>query len=84
MDQIYVVQSPPRYDDAPPDPMTFTQSVNSTGSAIASAPLMSLHMLINPTQYIYICHTLQMMGAWQWPHAVLSSVTPKMMHTGTN
>ena len=33
LDQIYVVpspQSPPRYDDAPPDAMTFAQSVNST------------------------------------------------------
>ena len=52
LDQIYVVpspQSPPRYDDAPLDPMTFTQSVNSTGSPMASAPMMPLHMLINPT-----------------------------------
>ena len=52
IDQIYVVlspQSPPRYDDAPPDPMTFTQSVNSTGSPTASSPMMALHMLINPT-----------------------------------
>ena len=35
LDQIYVVpspQSPLRYDDAPPDAMTFTQSVNSAGS----------------------------------------------------
>ena len=51
LDQIYVVlspQSPPRYDDTPLDPMTFTQSVNSTGSPTASAPMMPLHMLINP------------------------------------
>ena len=52
LNQIYVVlspQSPPRYDNAPPDPMTFTQSVNSTGSPMASGPMMPLHMLINPT-----------------------------------
>ena len=50
--QIYVVplpQLPPRYDDTPSDPMTFTQSVNSTGNPMASAPMMRLHMLINPT-----------------------------------
>ena len=31
LDQIYVVpspQNPPRYDDTPPDPMSFTQTVN--------------------------------------------------------
>ena len=52
LDQIYVVpspQSPPRYDDAPPDAMTFAQSVNSTGSPMAPASMMPLHMLINPT-----------------------------------
>ena len=52
LDQIYVVpspQSPPRYDNAPPDAMTFAQSVNSTRSPMASAPMMPLHMLINPT-----------------------------------
>ena len=52
LDQIYVVpspQSPPRYDNAPLDAMTFAQSVNSTGSPLASAPMMPLHMLINPT-----------------------------------
>ena len=52
LDQIYVVPSPQlplRYDDAPPDPMTFTQFVNSTGSPTASAPMTPLHMLINPT-----------------------------------
>ena len=52
LDQIYVVpspQSPPSYDDAPWDAMTFAQSVNSTGGLMASAPMMSLHMLINPT-----------------------------------
>ena len=51
LDQIYVVpspQSPPRYDDTLPDPMTFTQTVNSTVSPMASAPMMPLHMLINP------------------------------------
>ena len=52
LDQIYVVpslQSIPRYDDAPPDAMTFAQSVNNTGGLTASAPIMPLHMLINPT-----------------------------------
>ena len=52
LDQIYVVpspQSPMRYDDAPPDAMTFAQSVNSTRSPTASAPMMPLHILINPT-----------------------------------
>ena len=42
-------QSPLRCDNTPQDPMTFTQSVNSTGSPTASAPMMPLHMLINPT-----------------------------------
>ena len=42
-------QSSLRYDDTPHDPMTFTQSVNSTGSPTASVPMMPLHMLINPT-----------------------------------
>ena len=52
LDQIIVVpspQSPLRYDDAPLDPMAFTQSVNSTGIPKASAPMMPLHTLINPT-----------------------------------
>ena len=52
LDQIYVVpspQSPLRYDDAPPDAMTFAQSVNSAGSPMASAPMMPLHVLINHT-----------------------------------
>ena len=52
LDQIYVVpspQSPPRYDDALQDPMTFTQTVNSTGSPTASALMLPLHKLINPT-----------------------------------
>ena len=52
LDQIYVVpspQSPPRYDDAPLDAMTFAQSVNGTGGLMASALMMPLHMLINPT-----------------------------------
>ena len=52
LDQIYVVpspQSPPRYDDTPSDPMSFTQTVNNTGSLMASAPMLPLHMLINPT-----------------------------------
>ena len=50
--QIYVVpspQSPPRYDDAQPDAMTFAQSSNSTGGPMASALIMPLHLLINPT-----------------------------------
>ena len=52
LDQIYVVpspQSPPRYDDTLQDPTTFTQTVNSTGSPMASAPMLPLHILINPT-----------------------------------
>ena len=52
LDQIYVVpspQSPPRYDDTPPDPMSITQTVNTTGNVTASAPMLPLHMLINPT-----------------------------------
>ena len=52
LDQIYVVpspQSPPRYDDTPPDPMSFTQTVNTTGNLTASAPMLPLHMLINTT-----------------------------------
>ena len=52
LDQIYVVpspQSPLRYDDTLQDPMTFTQTVISTGSPMASAPMLPLHMLINPT-----------------------------------
>ena len=51
LDQIYVVpspQSPLRYDDAPLDPMTFAQSVNSTGGPPASAPVIPLHFIINP------------------------------------
>ena len=52
LDQIYVIpspKSPPRYDDVPLDTMTFAQSVNSTRGLTASAPMMSLHLLINPT-----------------------------------
>ena len=52
LDQIYVVPSPPsplRYNDAPPDAMAFPQSSNSTGGQTASAPMMPLHLLINPT-----------------------------------
>ena len=52
LDQIYVVQSPqspPRYDDTPLDPMSFTQNVNNAGSLMASAPMLPLHMLVNPT-----------------------------------
>ena len=52
LDQIYVVpspQSPLRYDDTPLDPMSFTQTVNNTSSLMASAPMLPLHMLINPT-----------------------------------
>ena len=51
LDQSYVVpspQSPPRYDDTPSDPMSFTQTVNNTGSSMASASMLPLHMLINP------------------------------------
>ena len=50
LDQIYVVlshQSPPRYDDTPLDPMSFTQTVNNTGSLMT--PMLPLHMLINHT-----------------------------------
>ena len=52
LDQIYVVQSPqspPRYEDNPLDPMSFTHTVNNTGSLTASAPMLPLHMLVNPT-----------------------------------
>ena len=52
LDQIYVVpspQSPLRYDDTLQDPMTFTQTINSTGSPMGSAPMLPLHKLINPT-----------------------------------
>ena len=52
LDQIYVVPSPalpPRYADDTPDAMTFAQSSNSTVSLTASAPMMPLHLLINPT-----------------------------------
>ena len=52
LDQIYVVpspQSPLRYDDTPLDPMSFTQTVNNTGSLTASVLMLPLHMLINPT-----------------------------------
>ena len=42
--------SPPRYYDAPPHAMTFAQSSNSTGSLMAFAPMMLLHLLINATQ----------------------------------
>ena len=51
LDQIYIVpspQSPPRYDDAPPNAMTFAQSINSTRGPTASAPMMPLHVLIIP------------------------------------
>ena len=52
LDQIYVVpspQSPQRYDDTLQDPTTLTQTVNYTGSPMASASMLPLHMLINPT-----------------------------------
>ena len=52
LDQIYVVQSPqcpPRYDDTQLDPTSFTQSVNNAGSLTASALMLPLHMLVNPT-----------------------------------
>ena len=50
LDQIYVVPSPLsplNYDDSP-DAMTFAQSSNSAGGLMASAPMMPLHLLINP------------------------------------
>ena len=52
LDQIYVVPSPPsslRYDDAPPDAMSFPQYSNSIGGLMAYAPVMPLNLLINPT-----------------------------------
>ena len=52
LDQIYLVpspQSPSRYNDTPPNPMSFAQTVNNTGSLMPSAPMLPLHMLINPT-----------------------------------
>ena len=52
LDQIYVVQSPQsplRYDDTPLDSMSFIQNVNNADSLMASAPMLPLHMLINPT-----------------------------------
>ena len=36
-------------DDTLQGPTTFTQTVNSTSSPTASAPMLPLHMLINPT-----------------------------------
>ena len=39
----------PKYDDAPPDTMTFAQTVNSTRGLMVSTPMMPLHMLIYPT-----------------------------------
>ena len=48
LDQIYVVQtpqSPPGYEDNPLDPT----SLNNTGSLTASALMLPLHMLVNPT-----------------------------------
>ena len=52
LDQIYIVPSPQsalKYDDAPPDTMTFAESSYSTMGPMASAPMMPLHLLINPT-----------------------------------
>ena len=52
LDQIYVVQSPQsplRYDDTSLDLMSFTHTVNKTGSLTASAPMLPLHILVNPT-----------------------------------
>ena len=52
LDQIYIIPSPPsspRYNDAPPDAMAFPQSSNSTRGPMASALMMPLHLLINPT-----------------------------------
>ena len=51
LDQIYVVPSPqssPRYDHTPLEPMSITQTINTTGNLTASAPMLPLHMLINP------------------------------------
>ena len=51
LDQIYVIQLPqslPRCD-TPLDPMSFTQNVNNAGSLMASALMLPLHMLVNPT-----------------------------------
>ena len=53
-DQIHIVpspQSPPRYDDAPLDAMTFAESTNSTGGPTASTPMMPLHLLRNPISH---------------------------------
>ena len=52
LDQIYVVpspQSPLSFDDTLLDPMSFTQTVNNTGSLMASALMLPLHIIINPT-----------------------------------
>ena len=52
LDQIYIVQLPqsaPIYDDTPLNPTSFTHTVNNTGSLAASAPMLPLHMLVNPT-----------------------------------
>ena len=52
LDQISIVPSSPsplRYNDASPDAIIFPQSSNSIGGPMASAPMMSLHLLINPT-----------------------------------
>ena len=46
--QIYVVPSPLRYDDAPLNAMTFSQSSNNTGGLTESTPMMPLHLLIIP------------------------------------
>ena len=62
LDQIHVVpspQSPTRFDDAPPDAMTFAQSSNSTRGLMASAPILPLHLVINATLYgciVIRCH----------------------------
>ena len=47
LDQIYVAQSP----QSPQDMMIlhWTQNVNNAGSLMASAPMLPLHMLVNPT-----------------------------------
>ena len=52
LDQIYAVQlpqSPLRYDNTSLEPMSFTHTVNNTGSLTASAPMLPLHMLVNLT-----------------------------------
>ena len=59
LDQIYVVQSPqspPRYDDTPLDPMSFTQNVNNAGSLMALAPMLpTTHACESYLMNKYVC-----------------------------